>query len=58
MVTALVLGALFQGAIPQVARVEVTPDSITLEVDRSTALSVQAWDSAGTEIPGSSLRFF
>jgi hypothetical protein len=58
MVTALVLGALLQGATPQVARVAVTPDSITLEVDQSAALSVQAWDSAGTEIASSSLGFF
>ena len=58
MLTTLVIGALVQSAVPHVARVEVTPDSITLEVDQSAALSVQAWDSAGAGSKPRRSRFF
>ena len=58
MLTTLVLGALLQGATPQIARVSVTPDSITLEVDQSAIISAQAYDSSGAIIADGAIRFF
>jgi hypothetical protein len=58
MLSALVLTALAQGAVPRVARVEATPDSVTIEVDQSATLRVQAWDSGGATIDPSRLQFF